>query len=223
MITLSAIIWLVHLDCFGALDHLNPSVASVEGVQAASMAAKFDDSTPEGALRAFAKAIQTGDEAGMRALTRAETLEQKLALEARLPAWAQIVPFYDALYGVFGHQRVNRETSGYVGMFFGGLAIDPDGENVELVVCGDFAVIARMRDAIRQKLIRENGHWKIYFDEWDEEYVLMNLASKPLAEALRQTTPEILVGIYKTPKEAEDALMRRFEAAQPGAEKGGGD
>lgn len=94
---------------------------------------------------------------------------------------------------------------------------------MELDVFGDFAVFSRPRGAIRQNPTRENGRWKICFDEWDEDFVLLNLASPPFTQALRQTTPRSSRASTKPPKRPKTPYMRRFEAAQSYGAKSAGD
>ncbi len=168
-----------------------------------------DDTTPEGAMRALERALCAGDEPKILALTRADTKEQRRALRARCKAWAQIQAFVDALDARFDRDQVNQSFLG-LGLMFPTNWIGWDRAKVE--VRGDTAVVT---DGIHgQKMIREDGHWKAYFDDWDDKTVAKMLAvAEPVAEAMRRTTPEIRAGKYKTLDEVERVFTERARAA----------
>lgn len=127
-------------------------------------------------------------------------------MRARAKAWAEVQAFFEALEARYDRARINESFLG-LGLLFATKWVDLEAAVVQ--VQGHTATVFKRRATgrleARQKLILEDGHWRVYFDDWDDESVKRMLAyGEPLAKAMRQTTPEIRAGKY----EALDAVVR---------------
>jgi len=194
------------------------SLAAAAGGQATQDATPPDASTPKGALKAFAVALDAGDEARIRSLVDVTSpLEQKMveAITEMAAATAQWKHAMAARFGAAAAESAMGESPDVLQKSLA--AIDAANEKID----GDLALVsvAGLRESHAMKKV--SGSWKlsetqIVKDQGltpqmvDEQMAIVSAQSK----MLRDLATEITDGKYPTAVDAAAALRGKMNSSR---------
>ena len=174
--------------------------------------APADPVTPRGALKLFAKALDDGDRAGVRAMLQAENAhEEKLAAATAELAEATAV-LRKAASGAFGEEKARPLGVDPAGAAAAQARIDAATERIE----GDSATL-RTPDSEGPplKLIKRDGKWRVPVAELTKDVepadLDRNIADMTWqSKQMRDLAAEVSAKKYATATEARQVLDQRI-------------
>src|SRR5437764_128854 len=169
---------------------------------ASAPAPAADRSTPRGALRLLAEAMDTGDAASIRAVLKSDKPLEKRMVEAFVSLHDAKAKFAKAAQDAFGPEEAKKLIVDRTQQM-AGLAAMPEKIN------GETATVGEAGDQLQ--LFRVNGKWVVPVlqlaggaDEASVNQVLGNMTTS--ARIYNEVTEGVQKELYKTPEEAVAAL-----------------
>jgi hypothetical protein len=173
---------------------------------------KNDLSTPKGAARAFAKAMEDGDAAEAK---RASTGGDPQIIEAMAKMTGNMKKLHDASVAKFGDQGKSVAGGGGNGPDFSEWSKKIDEANVKEE--GDTATLTQKDGGEPMKLKKVNGEWKVDTTPLTGEMASMGTAMiDSMSKAAAETADDIKAGKYKTAQEAQEALGSKMMGSSLG-------
>ena len=181
---------------------------------------KNDLSTPKGAAKSFAKALENGDAESAKA---ASTGGDPKAIESMAKTFGAMKKLQDAAVAKFGEE--GKSVAGGPGGGKGGNMAEMSKKVDEATeqITGDTATLTTKDGGEPLKLKKVSGDWKVDVTQMGGD---MAKEGQPMMDAMAkaagETADEINAGKYKTAKEAQTALGGKMMAAMLGGAAGGG-
>ena len=170
-----------------------------------------DLSTPKGAAKAFATAMQNGDAAAAK---RASTGGDPQMIDSLAKLSGSMKKLHDASVAKFGDQGKNL-TGGGGGPDFSDWSKKIDDATIK--EDGDTATLTLKDGGEPLKLKKINGEWKVDVAPLTTEMASMGSAMvDSMSKAADETAGEINSGKYKTPQEAQQSLSTKMMSSSLG-------
>lgn len=177
---------------------------------------KGDLSTPKGAAKSFANAIERGDADGAKA---ASTGGDPKTIEGLAKMGGSMKKLRDAAVSKFGEQ--GKSMAGADGMGDMSKKVDEATEKID----GDTATLQSPGKSEPLKLKKVSGEWRVDVSEMFGPAFAMGAGMfDSMSKAASDTADEINAGKYKTAAEAQQAFQQKMMGGMmlaPGQKPGG--